>query len=67
MATKAKRKFEADEAKMRKFADEGEDKMSSKPRKRKGRKMKAAHTTKRHAAGKHHKVAKKHGMYQKKG
>jgi len=65
MATKAKRKFEADERKMRKFADEGEDRMSEKPRKGKGRRVKAKHTTRSHAAGKHHKVAKKHGMYLK--
>jgi hypothetical protein len=64
MATKGKRKFEEDEKKMRKFADEGEDRMSSKPRKRKGRMMKAGHTTGDHKAGKHSKVVKKAKMYK---
>jgi hypothetical protein len=67
MATKAKRKFEADERKMRKFADEGEDKMSSKPRaKKKHHKIKVGHHA---AAGKRvkHMAGKKSKMYVKKG
>ena len=66
MAKAAKRKFAAEEAQMRKFADEGEDKMSSKPRAKKAQhKMKVGHHA---AAGKRvKKVERKHKMYSKKG
>ena len=60
----AARKFAKDEAKMRKFADEGRDTMSSKPRKRKAH---HSHKMGRNAAaGKRvKKVERKHKYYQK--